>query len=80
MTPQQLVAPEGTELVTYAKDQPEYLPLPAVRYPDGRIYTEWKPDEAELARLQRGEAVRLWIWTFNQPLQPVALEVTSEHE
>lgn len=81
MTPRELSAvPVDAELVVFAKDQPEYLPLPAARFADGRIYTEWKPDEDELARLQRGEAVRLWIWTFNGPLQPVALEVTSEHE
>lgn len=63
--------------VVFAKDQPEYIPLPAVVYPDGKILTEWQPTEDERQRLARGEHVRLWIWTFGKPLQPVMLEVTS---
>lgn len=78
MIPQDIAAvPAGWRKVTFAKHQPEYLPLPGVISDDGCLYTEWKPDEAELARLVAGEAVRLWIWTFNQPLQPVMLTVTD---
>lgn len=71
------VVPDTATKVVYAKNQPEYLPLPAIRFPDGRMYTEWRPTEEELQQLINGEHIRLWVWTFNQPLQPVALEVTN---
>lgn len=81
---------EGTQLVIFAKDQPEYIPLPALVYPDGKILTEWAPSDAERESIARGENVRLWIWLFpticptcqhrEEPrLQPVVLDVTDEH-
>jgi hypothetical protein len=75
---QQAVGDETVRPVIYAKDQPEYIPLPALIYPDGKILTEWSLSEEERARILRGETIRLWVWTFGQPLQPVALEVTGE--
>jgi hypothetical protein len=69
---------DGTEAVTFAKDQPEYTPLPALIFPDGKVLTEWSFSEEERALVARGENLRLWIWTFGQPLQPVALDVTNE--
>jgi hypothetical protein len=77
----QLIAlvPEDAIKVTYAKNQPEYLPLEAILFKDGKMYTEWKPTEEELKLLLKGEHIRLWVWTFNQPLQPIALEVTNEN-
>jgi hypothetical protein len=65
--------------VEYAKTQPEYQTLPALVWRDGRILTEWIFSEEERARVARGENLQLWIWTFGQPLQPVALAVTDEH-
>lgn len=64
--------------VVLAKDQPEYNPLPALIFADGVVMTEWELTEEERLRLVRGERLRLWIWTFGQPLQPVALEVTKD--
>lgn len=61
-----------------AKNQPEYTPLPAIIYDDGKVCTEWRLTEDERQRIARGENLRLWVWTFGQPLQPVALEVTTE--
>lgn len=66
--------PEQT--VVIAKDQPEYLPLPAHRFagdPQGRIACCWQLTWRErLAVLFVG---KLWhqILTFNQPLQPQLL-------
>lgn len=66
--------PEQT--VVYAKDQPEYLPLPAHRFendPQGRIIFCWKLSLRErLAVLWRG---MIWhqVLTFNEPLQPQAM-------
>ena len=53
----------------YAKDQPEYLPLPA-REDDGVVTTCWK-----LSRWERLVVVvtgRIWFqqMNFGQPLQP----------
>lgn len=67
--------PERT--VVIAKDQPEYLPLPAHQFKDatGRIACCWKLTWKErIAVLLRGT---LWhqILTFNQPLQPQLLTV-----
>lgn len=33
---------KGYDEVVYAKDQPEYLPLPAIRQSDGCIVTRWQ--------------------------------------
>lgn len=66
--------------VIYAKDQPEYIPLPARKTADGRVITEWTLTEEERQRVALGENVRVTLLTFNQPLQPVMLEITSEQE
>lgn len=66
--------------VVFAKDQPEYDPLPAVYTPNdpqGCVRTEWELSAEELATVMNGGRVRLWIWTFRQPLQPVMLEVVE---
>lgn len=69
--------PEGAQLVVIARDQPEYLPLPAAVSPDGCVMTEWELSAEDLAKVVNGGRVRLWVWTFRQPLQPVMLEVTE---
>ena len=63
--------------VVYAKDQPEYKPLPAHRIggADGRIICCWRLTWPE--RLKLLVTGRIWhhILTFYQPLQPQLLEV-----
>lgn len=66
--------------VVIAKDQPQYDPLPALIFRDGKVMTEWELTEDERARLISGERLRLWIWTFGRALQPIALEVTAEEK
>ena len=73
-----LAADPEPRAVVIAKDQPPYDPLPALVYQDGKVLTEWALTEEERTRLIRGERIRLWIWTFNKPLQPIAIEVTDE--
>lgn len=70
---------EGARPTIFAKDQPEYQPLPALVFDDGRVLTEWSLSEEERAAIARGENLRLWIWTFGRPLQPIALQITDEH-
>lgn len=63
---------EGFVHVTFAKDQPEYLPLPALveqRRPDGQgwrgaIITRWRPTAEELAQLLAGDDLFLEVWAF----------------
>jgi len=74
-----LAADPEPRYVVLAKDQPQYDPLPALIFMDGKVMTEWKLTEEERGRLIAGENLRLWIWTFGRPLQPIALEVTDEH-
>jgi hypothetical protein len=60
--------------ITFAKDQPEYNPLPAYRSEDGLVVTRWKLTWRErLDILLRGN---LWlsVLTYNRPLQPVKLD------
>lgn len=62
--------------VTYAKDQPEYRPLPCYRQPNdpqGQIVCCWRLTWRErLSVLCTGQ---IWhhVMTFNQPLQPQLL-------
>ncbi len=72
----QAADPEPRSIVI-AKDQPEYDPLPALVFQDGKVLTEWELTEDERKRLIDGERVRLWVWTFGRPLQPVMLEITN---
>jgi hypothetical protein len=65
------------QALVIAKDQPEYTPLPARRTADGVLTTEWELTPLEREAIARGARVRLTILTFNQPLQPVRLEVVT---
>lgn len=58
---------------TFAKDQPEYKQLPAVRFDDGYVLTRWTLSWKERISLLLGGSVYLGILTFNNPLQPVKL-------
>lgn len=74
MTPVEPSIHEGAKLVTFAKDQPQYIPLPASVDAHGVVMTEWEPTEEELDRLLSGGRIRLWVHTFGNPLQPVRVE------
>lgn len=71
---------EGFISVTYAKDQPEYSPLPGLLSPDGMVITEWELTAMELAHLMCGGKVRLYIQSFNGAIQPVRLETVEANE
>ncbi len=61
--------------VVYAKDQPEYRQLPALRSEDGVVLTRWTLTDEEREALHSGADLFLFIHTHNQPLQPIRLEV-----
>lgn len=63
--------------VVFAENQPEYMPLPALRLDDGEIICCWSPTWKErLSILLRG---KIWhsVLTFGHPLQPQLLSVST---
>lgn len=80
MTPVDLSAhaadPDPRSIVL-AKDSPQYAPLPALVFADGKVCTEWALSEEERQRLIAGERIRLWVWPCGQACPPVALQITD---
>jgi len=62
--------------VTYAKNQPEYIPLPVLRSPQGTVTSRWHMTWKERFVAFITGDVYLSQLTFNTPLQPVRLQVT----
>ena len=56
--------------VTFAENQPQYLPLPAHRDAAGIVTTRWRLSFAERIKLLWSGCVWLQQMTFYQPLQP----------
>lgn len=56
--------------VTFAKDQPEYRPLPAHRTDAGIVTSCWELSDEELAEITKTKRIWFSVYTFNQPLQP----------
>lgn len=80
MDPVEQFETEGARVVIFVADQPEYQQLPALVFPDGKVLREWCFTEEERAAVAKGENLRLWIWTFGRPLQPIALALTDERK
>ncbi len=72
--PAALLPPESRAIV-FAKDQPQYLPLPTVLTPQGAVITRWAPTNAEKAAIIRGDDIYVVVLTFGQPLQPLRVSV-----
>lgn len=70
-----LVRPQGWMSVTYAENQPEYIPLPVLRCVDGRVISQWRLTDQEREKIAAGSDVFLTVHTFNYSLQPVMLTV-----
>ena len=72
-------AAEGHRVV-FAKDQPEYQPLPAVVFPgpEGCVATRWQLTWRERLRVLFRGNIYLSLLTFNKPLTPVKLGTTFE--
>lgn len=67
----------GARPIVFAKNQPEYDPIPAAVDSAGLVMTEWEFTAEELAAILAGGRLRLWIHTFGRPLQPLSLEVVE---
>lgn len=61
--------------VVFAKDQPQYLPLPAYRADNGEVISCWRLTWRDCLKLLFTR--RLWLrqLTFNTPLQPFVPQV-----
>lgn len=74
MTPTTPVLPSQPAMkayeIVFAKDQPQYQPLPAIRCLDGRIVTRWTLTWRERLRLIFGGNIYLQQLTFGEALQP----------
>ena len=82
MTPFSPVLPAAPTLpeVVFAKDQPQYQPLPAVVvYAEGEItvVTRWKLTLRERLWVLFGGSLWLQQMTFGQPLQPQLPSVSA---
>jgi len=76
MTPVEPTArASNMRLVIFAKEQPQYDPLPALINAQGVVMTEWELNAEELQRVMCGGRIRLWIHTCGLPLQPLSIEV-----
>ena len=67
--------------VVYAKDQPQYLPLPSIREPDGCVTTRWKLTWKERLKILFHGCIYHVQLTFNSPIQPIRMGVDPpDHE
>lgn len=57
--------------VLFGADQPEYLPLPALRLPDGDVITCWEITDEELSEIVKTKRIYFSQLTFYQALQPI---------
>jgi hypothetical protein len=64
----------------YAKDQPEYMPLPAYRTPDGQEVTAcWGMTWRERLRVLLSGRVYVTLLTFGGPLTPSIVSANFIH-
>ena len=61
--------------VVYAKDQPQYNPLPTIRSSEGIVLSRWKLTWKERFKVLLRGNVYLFQMTFNRALQPVSIEI-----
>lgn len=63
--------------VIFAKDQPEYQPLPAHRVGDamGTVITCWELSDEEIQHIIETKKVWLSVYSFNKPLVHLLLTI-----
>lgn len=69
--------------VVYAKDQPEYLPLPVYKPegdPTGEVYQCWELSPEDLENINKTGKVWVCQLTFNGPLQPLRVMAFKPEE
>ncbi len=66
--------------IVFAKNQPQYRPLPAFRNKNGLVITCWKLTPAEQLRVIETGCIWVSTLTFNHPIHPFLLEVNVPKE
>jgi hypothetical protein len=68
-----------TAEVIFAKDQPQYLPLPAlILQGEGKpVVSRWKLDDEERSRIAQGADILLTQMIFDGPYNPIQMEVSE---
>jgi len=66
--------------VIFAKDQPEYRDLPALKLENGEVISCWQLSWLERMRLLLTGKIWLSVLTFNQPLQPLLIMTDKPFE
>jgi len=61
----------------YAKNQPEYLPLPSHKSINGRVTSCWGLNIKERLIVLFTGKIFLQVLTFNNPLQPLKISVDN---
>ncbi len=64
--------------IVFGENQPEYLPLPALRMTDGEVITCWELSEQEIEDIVKNKKMFLSQLTYGHPLQAVKLFVNLE--
>lgn len=66
----------GFKKVIFAKDQPEYNPLPALT--DGEsVITKWKLTDADIKKIFDTREIYIKVLTFGSPLQPILVTTNA---
>jgi hypothetical protein len=69
------LVPAGSRAIVIAEHQTdEYIALPSVRTPYGKVITRWQLTDEERRALLLGADVFLTIWSYG-PINPVHLSV-----
>jgi hypothetical protein len=63
--------------VVFAKDQPEYEPLPARVGDDQVVHSRWELTDEERSMIAVGGCIDVKVWTYSGPLQPMHLSVAG---
>ena len=72
----QTLLPQGSTALVFAESQKDlYVPVPAIRTPDGKVVTRWALSDADRRALILGADVYVTTLTFQFPLQPLMVSV-----
>jgi hypothetical protein len=69
-----IVGCESLEHV-FGANQPEYVPLPALRSPDGIVTSRWELTQEEREMIANGADVFVSVFTFNGPYPPTRVQI-----
>lgn len=77
-----VIAGEEQHEIVFAKDQPQYKPLRALRMEDatGAVISRWSPTEEQRKAIAEGKDIYLSLYSFGGPLTPSLLFVGGDED